>query len=83
MLIIIITNKNKTVMAPIYTIIYEIPMKPIPNKIKYPAAFTNTDIKKITAITGFLEVITKTLERRAPKAKISIKRFFICKIFKI
>ena len=57
--------------------IYEIPMNPTPSKIKYPAALMKTDIKKITDITGFLEVITKTLERRAPKAKISIKRFFI------
>ena len=52
-------------------------MNPIPNKIKYPAALTNTDIKKITAITGFFEVITSTLDRRVPKAKISINRFFI------
>ena len=77
MLIIIITNKNKTVIAPIYTMIYEIPIKPIPNRIKYPAALTNTEIKKITAITGFLEVITKTLENKAAKANKSIKKFFI------
>ena len=74
------TNKNKTVIAPIYNIIYEIPIKPIPNKIKYPAALTNTDIKKITAITGFLDVITRTLERRDPKASKSIKIFFMFKI---
>ena len=49
----------------------------MPNKIKYPAAFTNTDIKKITAITGFLDVITSTLENRAAKDNKSIKKFFI------
>ena len=76
-LIIIITNKNKIAIAPTYTIIYEIPINPIPNKIKYPAALTKTEIKKITAITGFLEVITKTLENRAAKANKSIKKFFI------
>ena len=52
-------------------------MNPIPNKIKYPAALTNTEIKKITAITGFFEVITKTLERRDPKANRFIKICFI------
>ena len=60
--------------------IYEIPIKPIPNRIKYPAALTNTEIKNMTAITGFLEVITKTLERREPKANKSIKIFFMLKI---
>ena len=76
----IITNKNNTAIAPTYKIIYEIPINPIPNRIKYPAALINTEIKNITDITGFLEVITKTLEIRAPKAKISIKRFLICNI---
>ena len=61
--------------------IYEIPIKPIPNNIKYPAALTNTEIKKITAITGFLEVITKTLEKSAANAKISIRKFFMIFIF--
>ena len=53
-----------------YTIIYEIPINPIPKTIKYPAAFTNTDIKYITDITGFLLVITNTLLNRVAKAKI-------------
>ena len=54
----------------------------IPNNIKYPAAFTNTEIKKITAMTGFLDVITKTLENSAAKANKSIKKFFIFYLFK-
>src|SRR6266436_951375 len=33
-LIIIITNKNKTVIAPTYTIIYDKPRNPIPDNIK-------------------------------------------------
>jgi hypothetical protein len=35
------------------------------------------DIKKITAITGFFDVITNIEEKRVPKATISINRFFI------
>ena len=66
-----------------YTIIYEIPINPIPKTIKYPAAFTNTDIKYITDITGFLLVITNTLLNRVAKAKIFKNKFFktnlICK----
>ena len=51
----------------------------MPKTIKYPAAFTNADIKNITEITGFLLVITKTLLNKVAKAKISIKKFFILK----
>jgi hypothetical protein len=77
MLSIIITKRKRTVIAPQYTIIYEIPMKPIPNSNKYPAALQKAAIKKITAITGFLEVITKILEKIVPKANISMNIFFI------
>ena len=51
-------------------------MKPIPNKIKYPAALTNTEIKKITAITGFFEVITSILDTIAIKEIKSNKKKF-------
>jgi hypothetical protein len=42
---IIITKRNKTVIAPTYKIIYEIPIKPTPDKIKKPAALQKTAIK--------------------------------------
>ena len=35
------------------------------------------EIKNITAITGFFEVITNTVEKRVPKANISRSKFFI------
>jgi hypothetical protein len=46
-------------------------MKLIPLNIKYKAEFTNTDIRNITDITGFLDVITNKLDNTAAKAKIS------------
>jgi hypothetical protein len=76
-LIIIITNKNNTVIAPTYTIIYDKPRNPIPDKIKYPAAFTNTEIKYTTDITGFLEVITNILDIMVVKLNIFINTNFI------
>jgi len=69
-LIIIITNKNKTAIAPTYTIIYDIPTKLIPISIKYPAPDTKVEIKNITEITGFLDVIEKTLDNSVAKANI-------------
>src|SRR5207302_6503315 len=74
-LIIIITKRNRTAIAPTYTIIYEIPTKFTPIKIKYKAACTKVEIKKITEITGFLEVIENTLESKVPKAKRFINKF--------
>ena len=38
---------------------------------------TKTAIKNVTAITGFFEVITKTLENKVPNANISRNKFFI------
>src|SRR5580698_1861259 len=80
-LIIIITNKNKTVIAPTYTIIYDKPRNPIPDKIKYPAAFTNTETKYTTDITGFLDVITNTLDIMVVKLNIFININFIFNFF--
>jgi hypothetical protein len=81
MLNIIITKRNNTVIAPTYKIIYEIPMKPIPERIKNPAALKNTAIKKITEITGLTAIITKTLEKIVAHANKSIKKFVIIKNF--
>ena len=47
--------------------------------IKYPAAWTKVAITKIIEITGFLEVIAKTLENKVPKAKIFTKKVVIFK----
>ena len=58
-------------------------MKDTPSTMRYPAALTKVAIKKITAITGFFEVITKTLEKSVANAKISIKRFVINLLKKI
>lgn len=54
-------------------------MKPTPRSSKYPAALMNTEIRNNTEITGFFEVITRTPERTAPKAKRSNKILFIFK----
>jgi hypothetical protein len=64
-----------------YTRIYEIPINPTPNNNKYPAAFTKAEIKKSTAITGFLEVITKIPDKIAPAANTSNKKLFIIFVF--
>ena len=60
---------------------YEIPTKPRPNNIKYPAALQKVEIKKSTAITGFLEVITKIPDKIAPAANTSNKKLFIIFVF--
>ena len=78
-----ITKRNKTVIAPTYIIRYDIPMKPTPNNIKNPAALQKTAIKKITAITGFTETITNTLENIVPQANKSINKFFMVVYFYI
>lgn len=44
-------------------------MKIIPFKIKKIAVKTKVNIKKITEITGFLEVIAKIQESKEPKIK--------------
>lgn len=44
-------------------------MKIIPFKIKKIAVKTNVNIKKITEITGFLDVIEKIQESKEPKIK--------------
>jgi hypothetical protein len=72
-----ITKRNKTVIAPTYRIIYEIPINPTPSNIKNPAALQKTAIKKITAITGFTDTITNTLEIIVPHASKSINKCFI------
>lgn len=77
MLNIMITKRNKTVIAPTYIIRYDIPMNPTPDNIKNPAALQKTAIKNITAITGFTETITNTLENIVPQANKSINIFFM------
>lgn len=52
-------------------------MNPTPNNIKNPAALQKTAIKNITAITGFTETITNTLENIVPQANISINKFLM------
>ena len=44
-------------------------------------ALTITEIKKITAITGFLEVITRIPDRIAPNERISSRKFVILFFF--
>jgi hypothetical protein len=56
-------------------------MKPIPERIKNPAALQNTEIKKITEITGLTEIITKTLEKIVAHANKSMKKLVIINKF--
>jgi hypothetical protein len=65
------TNRNRTVTAPTYTTIYEIPINPTPRSTRYPATFTNTEIRNRTEITGLFDVITRIPERIAPSDRIS------------
>ena len=57
-------------------------MNPTPNNIKNPAALQKTAIKNITAITGFTETITNTLENIVAQANISINKFLMFFIFR-
>ena len=56
-------------------------MKPTPNNIKNPAALQNTEIRKITEITGLTEIITNILENKVPQANKSMKKFVILKLY--
>ena len=75
--IIIITNKNNTIIAPKYIKIYDIPKKGIPLTIKNSAEFKTKEIKNITEIIGFLAVITNIEDKMALNTNISNNMFFI------
>ena len=82
---IIITNKNKTAIAPTYTIINKKEKNSTPNNNSKHAKLKNVNTKKSTECTAFRSVITKNavvspLKPNKPnKNKSNIVFFYIAK----